>query len=417
MPINEQFIEIVKDNMAYLEAIQHLDKNGDDSKLVELYENYAKEDPLLIDGGIPKESLYKTVFCKTVAPKIIDSIKNAIKFNSIPSIDLTFEMIDEVRKNLNLKPFGSPQDVLYTFTSDRAPDWGHTLTGMKFQSACMIGEARVLVTIAPRFLEINEPDFETNELEGAISSDFWESTKIVGGIAPLYTILTTILAEVPYKSIVNAKNHNWQSEEIEEYIELLKNNDSGKIKSLGKIISTEFKDLRGQELKKKWDKELKKEYKAKASQEQIALKYIEEGRFLQKILGGLTVDHLQSNVKMQKNPLRGNKIEVDSIYRAVGKKKIILVEAKDNHKISKTQLYSIYETYRLRLPLDWEVIVVAALLFEKKNTDNQSKQQVIDLIEVKFDDQLLGDIERSLISIKPKKHFRWNITKMNSTTI
>jgi hypothetical protein len=63
------------------------------------------------------------------------------------------------------------------------------------------------------------------------------------------------------------------------------------------------------------------------------------------------------------------------------------------------------------------VIVVAALLFEKKNTDNQSKQQVIDLIEVKFDDQLRGDIERSLISIKPKKHFRWNITKMNSTTI
>lgn len=414
MPINIQFREVIGRENNYIRAIEYLDQNGDDSKLLEYYESFANQDPLLIGGGVPEESLYKTVFCKTVAPKIINSIKKALLTNSIPSIELTFEMIDSVRKDLGLKSFGSPQDVLYTFTSDRAPDWGLTLTGMKFQSACMIGEARILVTIAPRFLEVENPDFETNELDGAISSDFWESTKIVGGIAPLCPMLSTILEEIPFKLISNPLLHNWSFEDIQEYLEILQKNDSGKIRCLAKIIKDEMGELKGVELERKWKRDLKKSYKAKASQEQIALKYIEEGKFLQKILGGLTVDHLQSNVKMQKNPLRGNKIEVDSIYRAIGRKKIILVEAKDNSKISKTQLYSIYEAYRLRVPLDWDVIVIAALLFERKNEENNTKQQVIDLIEVKFDDQLLGDIERSLIAIKPKRHFRWNITKMDS---
>lgn len=412
VPINDQFREVISKDESYLSAIEHLDNTGDDSRLINFYESFACRDPLLVGAGVPEKSFYKTVFCKTVAPKIIEAIKVALELNAIPSIQLTFEMLDKVRNDLGLKSFGSPQDVLYTFTSDRAPDWGITLTGMKFQSACMSGEARVIVTIAPRFLEVDKPDFETDELEGAISSDFWESTKIVGGIAPLYPMLTTILEEIPYKSIKDPLEYKWKSDEINEYLKILQECNVGKIKCLAQIISEEVSDYEGVELEKKWKRELKKSYKAKASQEQIALKYIEEGRFLQKILGGLTVDHLQSNVKMQKNPLRGNKIEVDSIYRAIGRKKIILVEAKDNSEISKTQLYSIYEAYRLRVPLDWDVIVVAALLYEKKNPDNDTKQQVIDLIEVEFDDQLLGDIERSLFAIKPKNHFRWNITKM-----
>ena len=122
------------------------------------------------------------------------------------------------------------------------------------------------------------------------------------------------------------------------------------------------------------------------------------------------VDHLQSNVKMQTNPLRHNKVEVDSIYRAIGKKQIILVEAKDSLRVSRTQLYSIYEAYRLRIPQEWVVTVVAALL-QKPNRTAAIQNQTIDLIEVDFDDQVLGDIPASLFAVKPKRHYKWTITQ------
>jgi hypothetical protein len=274
----------------------------------------------------------------------------------------------------------------------------------------MIGEAKVVVTIAPRFLNVDNPDFETLELAGAISLDFWESNAIVGSVATFAEVCASITDGLNIFPGSRFHEIEWTQASIQLLIDSVAAQANRKYTCLLTLLMNQIEDPSVTNLPDIWKRKLKLKKKVKNSQEQIALKYIEEGRFLQKLLGGVTVDHLQSNVKMQKNPLRHNKVEVDSIYRAIGKKQIILVEAKDSLRVSRTQLYSIYEAYRLRIPQDWTVTVVAALL-EKPNAVNGQQNQTIDLIEVEFDDQVLGDIPESLFAVKPKKHYKWTITQ------
>lgn len=410
MAIHVNFEDCIKSNDRYYTAVKFLDGTHDDSLLRSYYDELVSSDTLICDGGIPSDALYKTVFAKTVAPKIIPSITHALRLGQIPTFEISFDELDATRKSLSLKPFGSPQDVLYTFTSDRAPDWGVTLSSLMFRSACMVGQSKVLVTIAPRFLDIETPDFETDELEGAISQDFWESNLIVTNQAPFKSTLLTILSEISLCKGVEIDSIAWTEQLIRDFFAQATSHLNNKIACLAHLLLNEIGDLSHKDLLKNWNKKInQKPSKARSSQEQIALKYIDEGRFLQKLLGGLLVDHLQSNVKMQKNPYRGNKVEVDSIYRAIGRKQIILVEAKDNLRVSRTQLYSIYEAYRLRIPQDWEVTVVAALLSKPENASGPISQ-IIDLIQVDFNDCVLGKIPESLFGVVPKKHFRWNIT-------
>lgn len=410
MPIHPKFAESVSDNPTYVLALQAIELRGDQSALDSYIGSLSSVDPLLIVNGTPTDAIYKNVFARTVVPKISGVIFNAIANGSIPSIEISFAELEVVRLALGLPSFGSPQDVLYTFTSDRALDWGVTLSTLKFQCACMVGEAKVLVTIAPRFLDVNNPNFQTLELAGAISLDFWESNAIVGSISSFSEVCESIVIGLNIFPGISYNNIDWSKAVIQTLIDTAKNQTNRKYTCLLTILLREIDDLAAPNLVDVWKRKIKQKKKFKNSQEQIALKYIEEGRFLQKLLGGVTVDHLQSNVKMQKNPLRNNKVEVDSIYRAIGKKQIILVEAKDSLRVSRTQLYAIYETYRLRIPLDWTVTVVAALL-QKPNAANGQQNQTIDLIEVEFDDQFLGDIPESLFAVKPKKHYKWTITQ------
>jgi hypothetical protein len=148
------------------------------------------------------------------------------------------------------------------------------------------------------------------------------------------------------------------------------------------------------------------------SQEQIGLKYADQGLFLQKTLGGYRLEHIQSNVKMIKNVLRGNKCEVDSIYRVIGEKALVLVEAKDKALISRAQLYQMYETFRIKLPLAWNPIVIAVM--KSKPTLEQEREgysTIIDLIKVGYDDKYLGSITESLSAITAAVHYRWLIKR------
>jgi hypothetical protein len=410
MPIHPRFVETISDNPRYMAAVNALAESADPAQLNAYIKELSSSDILLINNGVPTESIYKNVFARTVVPRISHAILSAIEDGSIPSILISFTELDEVRRELSLPSFGSPQDVLYTFTSDRALDWGITLSTLKFQCACMVGEAKVIVTIAPRFVDVSNPDFETLELSGAISLDFWESNAVVGSVASFAEICESISIGLNLFPNVLFKDIEWTIELIHNFVDAVKNQNNKKYTCLLIVLLKEIGDLNNPNLVSKWEREIRKKKKIKNSQEQIALKYIEEGRFLQKLLGGVTVDHLQSNVKMQKNPLRLNKVEVDSIYRAIGKKQIILVEAKDNLRVSRTQLYSIYEAYRLRIPNDWTVTVVAALL-QRPSSALRQENQTIDLIEIEFDDQVLGDIPESLFAVKPKRHFRWTISQ------
>lgn len=410
MAIHPKFAAMIADNLEYSAAVADIDLKGDETALHAYIANLSAVDLHLVSNGSPIGSVYKAVFARAVVPKIQSAIVDALSNGSIPKIEISFSDVDNVRTALNLKSFGSPQDVLYTFTSDRAADWGLTLSTLKFQCACMIGEAKVVVTIAPRFLDVSQPDFETLELAGAISLDFWESNALVGSVASFAEICASIVHDLKVFPNTHLSDVQWDPAAIQTLKNAVENQGNKKYFCLLELLFNQMKGIDQADFQKAWQRNTRLKKKVKSSQEQIALKYIEEGRFLQKLLGGVTVDHLQSNVKMQKNPLRSNKVEVDSIYRAIGRKQIILVEAKDSLRVSRTQLYSIYETYRLRIPLEWEVTVVAALLHKSSNV-NLPKNQVIDLIEVEFDDHVLGEIPESLFAVKPKRHYRWTITQ------
>ena len=142
------------------------------------------------------------------------------------------------------------------------------------------------------------------------------------------------------------------------------------------------------------------------NQEQIAMKYADEGKYIQKILKGRKVEHVQSNVKMVVNPLRGNKCEVDAIYRVLGQKEVILLEAKGNNSISVGQLYQIYETFHIRLPKDWKITVIALLL--SASSDNTIRT-IVDAVEVEFDKSVFGNVAASMHSISVKNHYQWRI--------
>jgi hypothetical protein len=415
MPIHPKYLSCISEDPAYLTAVNALDQNGDETLLQQFIRGHADEDSLIC-GVVTEDASsynpsYKTVFANTLLPKILPAVKDAVSTGKIPYIELSFSDLDRKRQELNLKPFGSPQDVLYTFTSDRAVDWGRTLTKTMFRSACMAGEAKVVVTVAPRFVNLSVPNFETNELEGAISLDFWESNLIVTDSFNFNSSINWLIARCGLSGVQYDTTRKWDAQTIRTFVDSVTQVSDAKVQCLISCIRNLVSESDQDAYLRKWNSHMRKKEKlAKGSQEQIALKYIEEGRFLQKLLGGVLVDHLQSNVKMQKNPLRGNKVEVDSIYRAIGRKQIILVEAKDNNKVSRTQLYSLYETYRLRLPQDWALTVVAALLSKPDRSQQTNISQIIDLVELDFDENHLGDIPESLFGVGPRKHYRWNIT-------
>jgi hypothetical protein len=419
MGIHPKFEASLRENPQLSDAVTALKNGSSGEELYKYVECLAQQEPLLRTdpAASVSKAQYKPVFVKTIYPKIIPAIKKAIETGSIPEIEITFKELDLTRQQLKMSSFGSPQDVLYTFTSDRAPDWGLLLTKTLFRSACMSGEAKILVTIAPRFLSLSKPNFETTELEGAISLDFWESNDIVSRGLNFNQSVSWLIAECG--NSLEGLNLNigsdWTKYHIEKFLSVAAQHRSGKVRSLASALRVDVGNHQeihpgSDDYVRLWNRQLKKKLVSKGSQEQIALKYIEEGRFLQKLLGGITVDHLQSNVKMQKNPLRGNKVEVDSIYRATGRKQIILVEAKDNDKISTTQLYSLFETFRLRLPQDWTLTIVAALLSKPKSDQRHEVSQIIDLIELSFNEDVLGDIPESLFSVTARRHYRWNVT-------
>jgi hypothetical protein len=150
-----------------------------------------------------------------------------------------------------------------------------------------------------------------------------------------------------------------------------------------------------------------------SKQEQIGLKYVEEGNFLQKLLEGSRVEHLQSNVKMVVNPIRQSSCEVDSVYRVIGEKRIVVVESKGHPLVSRAQLYQAYETYTARVPLDWHVDVVAVLMNTNPDEDLRIKgiTTVIELVLVGFDDSVFGEITPSLAALYPARRYRWHIKR------
>lgn len=397
-------------------------KSGDFDEFSDYLTQIASTDPWMQPGiADEKDTKYYKSFAQTIRPKIVPAFKFALNNHCWPEIEVTLDELKAKSKELGLGDFGSPQDALYAFTADRYADWGATLQAAGLQSACMAGQGKMLVTVANRFLELDKPHIETEELEGAISKEFFESVKVLfrdgekdDGISALLEMFNPDLlkkcGEKPSEAVVaeieqflenflSRENHpNWQMRAAKRALAAVK-----------KVLGFKSSDVRKRRCAEILTKAISEDVE---KQEQIALKYMDEGKYLQKLFGGKRVEHIQSNVKMVANPIRGNKCEVDSIYRVSGEKRIILVEAKGRLRIARTQVYQIYETFRLRLPADWHVEVVALAKSTPRDEDlKKGFTTQIDIAWIGFDDLVFEKITESLLAIKSRKHFRWKIRK------
>lgn len=419
MSIMEELRELIAED--YYEILECAVETGDytevESRMAELIESDSHMTPYEGEKG----TKYYKPFVQTVVPKVIDALKESLP-NTWPEIPTSFEEIDQTRRRLGLTSYGSKQDVLYGFTSERYKAWGATLHGMGFTSACMSGVGKMVVTMAPRYLQFDSPDIVTRELEGAIPSDFWQSTDYLLGNSFAYTAATELLEL--------AEDYEVDLEECEKCESMIAIIDAvladdeadhilhAKATALRPVVSTICeRATRGS--RRQGENRLLDASKTKysSSQEQIALKYMEDGKYLQKILNGKRVEHIQSNVKMVKNPLRDNKCEVDSIYRVIGEKGFVFVEAKARDNVSRTQLYQIFETFRLKLPHDWSIKVIALTMSEPSQEQREQQiETIVDLIEVAYDEASFGKITESLLAIKPCMHYRWEIIKTGTAS-
>ena len=401
----------------YLELLDNAADTGDCSQLQKRIDLASQSDQHMRAYAGEKGTKYYKPFVQTVVDKIVPTFKQAFAKGICPEILITFDDLEAKRKQLGIKEFGSPQDVLYGFTSERYEDWGKTLDTMHFRSACMVGVGSAVVTMAERLLNIGKPDIETTELSGTVSRSFWESSEVVASKFSAIDRVKFLARErgVEKQTGIKTPDQNTASNLLVFIDTLLKDQSLAAIyrDQLAKVRADIF-DV-AQEGKpafraKKIAKLLAPAKREKISQEQLALKFLEEGNYLQKMLDGYRLEHIQSNVKMVANPIRENKLEVDGIYRVLGEKRIVLVEAKEGNKVSKSQLYQLYETYRLKLSPEWGIDVVTVLLYTP-NDDLQKLgfTQVLDVIKIEFDEANLGNITESLMGVKIDKHLRWNI--------
>lgn len=409
MPINPNLKTMLSHLEGYYDLLEDCCKKNEfkplEKRLEDLRGNDINLKPYANDE---KGSRYYKPFHHAAFPKIIESFRRDLPQGKIPIIDLSFSEIDEARKQLQISRFQSQQDVLYGFTSERYKKWGPTLTDMGFQSACMVGEAEINITMAPRYLELNDPDETITEILGGISQDFWQTVGIVFGNPYLNTIDDLSKYLIQSDSPIKPFSGLTKLQAGDNLIAFLSRISADvPLPMIDQRKASFLLDaLRSEREKIKPNFSSFYQMEQQMSQEQIGLKYADEGKYVQKILGGKRVEHLQSNVKMIKNPLRGNKCEVDSIYRVLGEKRIVLLEAKGKDSVSRAQIYQIYETFRLKTPNAWDLTVLVLLMSKSKERANTT---VIDMAEMAFDETCFGNITESLCSLKAHKHYRWLI--------
>jgi hypothetical protein len=407
-------LEILPENYRRLLNMSNISRRN--ALLRRYFDWLCRHDEFMQPGATPKQTYYKA-FAQSLRIDLIENLIVALDQGIQPELPIRLDVAQATASSLGYKDFGSPQDFLYSFTSERSPRWSSALAGMGFKSAVMMGKQHAVVTMAPRNFDFSEPTRTIEEVSGAIASDFWETGALTGSQPNLKEMLDYLYRTYSFGSYPNpAELTKFIADlaEIESKLDKVPET-AGYPKIMVQLIKKEIEKIHRKDTIEKKLREYNKLLKQKRpegpnrKQEQIVLKYVQEGNLLQKLLGGRRVDHIQSNVKNQQNPWRQSACEVDSIYRIVGEKAIVLVEAKVGDAISRSQLYQIYETYRLKLPKDWEVIVIGALLSDPSSDMADTVRTVIDMAEIKFDDNALGRTTESVINMSLGRHYRWLI--------
>jgi len=400
----------------YRNILKSVDIPRRDAILLKRFQRACACDPHMEPSATQDEMYYKA-FAQALQPRLVTSLIDALNQGKCPELEITLSDGKNILSSIGYGPFGSPQDFLYGFTSERFPHWSKALASMGFRSAVMVGSQRAVVTMAPRDLNFDNPTVIVDELSGAIATDFWETGALTGSKRTLTELLDSVYLTNSFPMYAHPSSVGSIDQDLDDITANLAAipNQDGYSLVLAKLAADELAKIRSKPTAAKrlasyrLTLAKRRPVRPNEKQEQIALKYVQEGNLLQKLLGGRRVDHIQSNVKNQKNPLRSNGCEVDSIYRVIGEKAIVLVEAKSGSQISRSQLYQMYETFRLRLPNDWNVIVVGVLLSSPKPEMASEVRTVIDMTEIAFDDRYLGQITESLLNMTIRKHYRWLI--------
>ena len=397
----------------YWNILIEASKRKDFGPIEKRFSTLKSSDPLMKPFKDESGTKYYKSFAQTVAPKIIPAIRESFRTGRPPEIAVSFSEIDSTRSRLGIGRFGSPQDVLYGFTSERYKKWGDTLHGMGFTAACMSKPTEAVLTMAPRYLTLGKPDEEIRELKGAISSEFNETNKIVFSQIPFIDRYKSLCQFLEIKDLSQPDATLDTILRIQSQLNELDSDLADKLEINRLILLKQLREVIGDTPSERRIRALFEQNELQepdVTQEQIVLKYVTEGNYLQKLLGGQRVEHIQSNIKQRPNLLRDYKCEVDALYRVVGQKRILLLEAKGKELIARAQLYGIYETFRSFLPVDWELDVVAAMVTPPTNAQRESGVSTcIDLVKIGLGKNLPETFTERLIQVKAQSHYRWLI--------
>ena len=148
---------------------------GNDAVLQTYIEETSRHcEYLRADRDISTLNKYLLVTAEFCRDKVFDAYVEARSRSAPAVIEISYQRdLVPIFERLGLDLPGSPQDLLYTLTSERAGAWIPSLTDMGFLSACMSGVGEATLLTSSRFLDTNSPDLVLSELQGAISAEFY----------------------------------------------------------------------------------------------------------------------------------------------------------------------------------------------------------------------------------------------------
>lgn len=399
-----------------LRMLENADDTHNFEPLEQMLKHSIESDPLFSQDS---RSLYRQMLAHASASKIIPALKRALLIGESPTIEISKDDGEKAARELGRSIPKSPQDFLYTFISERASEWIPTLELMGFTSAVMTGEQVMTLMSSPRLLDLanSTPDQTITELSSAMSNEFRETMAVLSD-QPYVNVIRSLAHEEQFQDL--GLTSPYETNKIPALLEFLRSawnsQESLRTKAqirlaIDEIERTVMSKTDNGERHRAFKRFVKKHASLQPNQEQLALKFLDQGRYLQKILGGAQVEEISSNLKMQPNRMRGNKVEVDRIYRVNGQKKVVLVEAKGGPKVSRGQLYQLYETFAIRLPREWD-IDIAAVLMDYRSLQNDGISQprlshIIDIAIVDFNDSYFGDPPNATLTMSTRSHFRW----------
>jgi len=186
---------------------------------------------------------YLTAIAIFSKDKIYESYLKSREAVDFPSIDISYT--DDLKPifSKQLKVPGSPQDVLYTITSERASGWISSLTELGFTSANMSGSGIATLLTCPRFLDLSEPDLVLSEVPGSIPRTFYRTLGTIQNSSIGAADLSSLFSEELNKNGIFPTQEDWAQDDFNKLIEIGLSS-SGYKRCMAEIAKNQFSTRR-----------------------------------------------------------------------------------------------------------------------------------------------------------------------------